>query len=162
VLPPRAVPPVAGSGGTARRTSGIHPAGGASVAVVTAPVPRPPTPGPPTPAAEVVSAVLAHPAVARLDGGPFGTVASYLPGRRRILGVRIGVGDEPVEIAVVARLGTPLPQLAEELGAAVRGVLGSVAVEVTVSDVVPVVAAAPPPSPSPTGPDVAAVPRGRR
>jgi hypothetical protein len=87
-------------------------------------------------AADVAAAVLAHPAVARLDGGPFGTVASHLPGRRRLLGVRLGVGDEPVELAVVARLGTPLPQLADELGAVVRGLLGPVPVEVTFSDVV--------------------------
>jgi hypothetical protein len=97
-----------------------------------------------TRAAAVAAAVRAHPAVARLDGGPFGTVASLLPGRRRIVGVRIGVGDEPVEIAVVARTGTPLPRLADELGLAVRGVLGPVAVEVTVVDVV--AAAAPAPS----------------
>lgn len=85
-------------------------------------------------AAELAAAVLAHPAVARLDGGPFGTVASYLPGRR-IVGVRIGAGDEPVELAVVARLGTPLPRLADELGAVVHGLFGPVAVEVTFSDV---------------------------
>jgi hypothetical protein len=92
----------------------------------------------------VAAAVLGHRGIARLDGGPFGTVASHLPGRRRVLGVRIGTGDEPVQIAVVARLGVPLPQLAEEVGAAVRGVLGPVAVEVTFSDVVPAVTAAPP------------------
>jgi len=86
--------------------------------------------------ADVAAAVLAHPAVARLDGGPFGTVASHLPVRRRVVGVRIGSGDEPVELAVVVRLGTPLPQLAEELGGVVRGLLGPVPVEVTFSDVV--------------------------
>jgi hypothetical protein len=90
----------------------------------------------PDQATEVAAAVLAHPAVARLDGGPFGTVASYRPGRRRLLGVRLGVGEEPVELAVVVRLGIPLPRLAEELGAVVRGVLGPVPVEVTFSDVV--------------------------
>jgi hypothetical protein len=84
--------------------------------------------------AELAAAVLAHPGVARLDGGPFGTVASFLPGRR-VDGVRIGVGDEPVELAVVARLGTPLPQLATELGAIVHRVCGPVAIEVTFSDV---------------------------
>ena len=84
--------------------------------------------------AELAAAVLAHPGVARLDGGPFGTVASFLPGRR-VDGVRIGVGDEPVELAVVARLGTPLPQLAAELGAIVHRVCGPVALEVTFSDV---------------------------
>jgi hypothetical protein len=41
-----------------------------------------------------------------------------------------------VELAVVARLGRPLPQLADELGAVVQGLLGPVAVEVTFSDVV--------------------------
>ena len=84
---------------------------------------------------ELAAALLAHPGVARLDGGPFGTIASFLPGRRRVDGVRIGVGDEPVELAVVARLGTPLPQLAAELGAIVHRVCGPVALEVTFSDV---------------------------
>jgi hypothetical protein len=95
---------------------------------------------PPDPAAtpsEVAAAVLAHPAVARLDGGPFGTVASYLPGRRRVVGVRLGPPGEPVEVAVVVRLGRPLPELAGELAIAVRTVLGPVLVEVTFSDVVP-------------------------
>jgi hypothetical protein len=86
-------------------------------------------------AAQLAAAVLAHPGVESLDGGPFGTVASYLVGER-VVGVRIGTGGEPVELAVVARLGTPLPRLAEELGAVVRGLLGPVAVEITFSDVV--------------------------
>jgi hypothetical protein len=90
----------------------------------------------PARAGELAAALLAHPSVARLDGGPFGTVASHLPGRRRVVGVRIGTDDEPVELAVVVRLGIPLPRLAEELGAVVRGLLGPVAVEVTFSDVV--------------------------
>lgn len=93
-----------------------------------------PAGGIPGRAARVAAAVLAHPDVVRLDGGPFGTVASHLPGRRRILGVRIGVDDEPAEIAVVARIGVVLPGFADELGAVVRGVLGAVPVEVTVSD----------------------------
>lgn len=100
-------------------------------------------PDPSSRVSALAAALVAHPGVARLDGGPFGTVTSHLPGRRRILGVRIGVGDEPVELAVVARLGMPLPQLAEELGAVVRGLLGPVAVEVTFSDVVPAVEAGP-------------------
>jgi hypothetical protein len=83
----------------------------------------------------VAEAVLAHPGVARMSGGAFGTIASYLP-RRRILGVRLPLSDtDPVEIAVVARMGIPLPRLAEELGAAVTAVLGPVAVDVTVADV---------------------------
>ncbi len=115
-----------------------------------------PDPGP----AVVAAAVLAHPGVARLDGGPFGTVASHLPGRRRILGVRIGVGAEPVEVAVVARFGMVLPQLADEVAAAVRGVLGPVAVEVTFSDVVAGATAAP--DPAAPGPGTAGrIRRGR-
>jgi hypothetical protein len=83
----------------------------------------------------VAAAVLAHPGVARLSGGAFGTIASYLPGRR-VLGVRLPLEDtDPVQIAVVARMGVPLPRLAEELGAAVAAVVGPVAVDVTVADV---------------------------
>lgn len=79
--------------------------------------------------------MLAHPAVVRMSGGAFGTVASYLPGRR-VVGVRLPLAEtDPVELAVVARLGVPLPRLAEELGAAVVAVLGPVAVDVTVADV---------------------------
>lgn len=93
-----------------------------------------PSPGRGEPgAADVAAALLAHPAVARLDGGQFGTVASYLPGRR-VVGVRLG---EPVEIGVVVHLGRPLPALADELAAVVHGVLGPVRVEVTFCDVVP-------------------------
>ena len=83
----------------------------------------------------VAAAVLAHPGVARLSGGPFGTIASYLPGRR-VVGVRLPLEDnDPVEIAVVARMGMPLPLLADELGAAVVAVVGPVAVDVTIADV---------------------------
>ena len=83
----------------------------------------------------VAAALLAHPGVARLSGGAFGTVASYLPGRR-VVGVRLPLGDaDPVQIAVVARMGVALPRLAEELGAAVVAVVGPVAVDVTVTDV---------------------------
>nr|WP_239028339.1 hypothetical protein [Pseudonocardia acidicola] len=71
-----------------------------------------------------------------MDGGPFGSVASYLPGRRRLLGVRVGAAGEAAEIAVVVRAGAPLPRLAGELGALVRAVLGPVPVEVTFADVV--------------------------
>jgi uncharacterized alkaline shock family protein YloU len=83
----------------------------------------------------VAAAVLAHPGVVRMSGGAFGAVASYLPGRR-VVGVRLSLEQtDPVEIAVVARLGVPLPRLAEELGAAVVAVIGPVAVDVTVADV---------------------------
>lgn len=82
---------------------------------------------------EVAAAVLEHPSVLRLDGGPFGSVASYLPGLR-VWGVRLG---DPVEIAVVVGLGVPFAEIADGIAARVRAVLGddTVAVEVTVADV---------------------------
>jgi hypothetical protein len=103
----------------------------------------------PDPAA-VADAVLAHPSVLRLDGGPFGVVASHLPGRR-LPGVRIGVGDEPTEVAVVVALGTPFDRLADEIAGRVRAVLGPVPVDVTFSDV-GAAAVEPPAPPAPTGP----------
>ncbi|GAA4554121.1 hypothetical protein GCM10023175_51490 [Pseudonocardia xishanensis] len=71
-----------------------------------------------------------------MDGGPFGTVASHLPGRR-VTGVRLGEPPETVEVAVVARWPwpVPLPAVADEIAAAVRGVLGEREVAVTVVDV---------------------------
>lgn len=101
--------------------------------------------------AAVADAVLAHPSVLRLDGGPFGAVASHLPGRR-LPGVRIGTGAEPTEVAVVVGLGVPFSRLADEIAGRVRSVLGPVPVEVTFSDVGP----GPDVAPAPTGPSALA------
>ncbi|MBN9755091.1 hypothetical protein Ae406Ps2_5702 [Pseudonocardia sp. Ae406_Ps2] len=81
----------------------------------------------------VADAVLAHPSVLRLDGGPFGAIASYLPGHR-VQGVRLA---DPVEIAVVLRLGRPFAEVADEVADRVRAVLGddTLAVDVTVAGV---------------------------
>lgn len=83
----------------------------------------------------VAAAVRAHPAVADLDGGPFGTIACYLPGRR-VVGVRIGEPGQPVEVSVVARLGTPLPQLATELRRMITAVSGPRVIDLTINDVI--------------------------
>ncbi|HEY0814666.1 MAG TPA: hypothetical protein VGE11_15410 [Pseudonocardia sp.] len=97
----------------------------------------------------VADVVLAHPAVVRLSGGPFGTIASYLPGRR-LVGVRLPLrAADPVEVAVVARMGSVLPKMAAELGEAVAAVLGPVALDVTVDDVEAVPAEADSPAPDP-------------
>lgn len=86
--------------------------------------------------AEAVAVVVrAHPAVADLDGGPFGAIAHYLPGRR-VVGVRIGEPGEPVAVSVVARLGIPLAQLATELRRVITAVTGPRVVELTINDVV--------------------------
>ncbi|MDQ5856229.1 MAG: hypothetical protein M3302_07960 [Actinomycetota bacterium] len=83
----------------------------------------------------IAAAVRAHPAVADLDGGPFGAIAYYLPGRR-VVGVRVGEPGDPVEVSVVARLGTPLPQLATELRQLITAVTGSRVIDLTINDVV--------------------------
>jgi hypothetical protein len=96
----------------------------------------------------IAAAVRAHPAVADLDGGPFGVIACYLPGRR-VVGVRVGEPGEPVEVSVVARLGTPLPQLATELRRLITAVTGSRVIDLTINDVI---TGEPIPAPSPASP----------
>lgn len=85
-------------------------------------------------AAAIAARVAEHPSVAALHGGPFGTIASYLPGRR-VLGVAVDETDASVELAVVARLGTPLPELIAELRQWVSAMAGPVAVHVLIADV---------------------------
>jgi hypothetical protein len=106
--------------------------------VIVVPDTDPPAPGrpagePASPAEVIAAAVLAHPEVARLHGGPFGTVATYLP-RRRVTGVRLGEHDDWAELAVVLRAGRPLPVVADELRAAVRTVAGPIQVDVIIAD----------------------------
>ena len=81
----------------------------------------------------IARAVLAHPAVHELDGGPHGTVASYLVGRR-VLGVRATDPGEPVELSVVLLLGYPIPEVVAELRAIVADLAGGGPVHVRVSD----------------------------
>ncbi|MFC6094604.1 hypothetical protein [Saccharothrix lopnurensis] len=76
----------------------------------------------------VEAAVLAHPAVARLDDA----FASYLPGRR-VVGVRV---EGRVGVAVVLRLGRPIPEVVDELRDRVRAVTGPAPVDVVVADLV--------------------------
>jgi hypothetical protein len=83
----------------------------------------------------IAAAVRAHPAVVDLDGGPFGAIACYLPGRR-VVGVWVGECGEPVEVSVVARLGTPLPQLATELRRVITAVTGPRLIDLTINDVI--------------------------
>jgi hypothetical protein len=72
--------------------------------------PEPPgAAGEPTEADQISAAVLACPDVAGMSAGAFGEIRSYLPGRT-VPGVRLG--DESVEVHVVARYGPPLPEVA--------------------------------------------------
>lgn len=106
--------------------------------------PRPPgtrAVGPGTPEApglgplpvRVAEALLAHPGVAALSAGPYGTVASYLPGRR-LTGVALGGPDEPARIAVVLRFGAPVEATAAELRRIVAAASGARRVDVVVTD----------------------------
>jgi len=80
----------------------------------------------------VAAAALGCPLIAGLTGGRFGEAATYLPGRR-LLGVR-SVGEE-VEIHVVARWDSPLPDVAEAVRTAVAPYVGAMAVAVFVDDI---------------------------
>jgi uncharacterized alkaline shock family protein YloU len=86
-------------------------------------------------AERVADTVAAHPAVAGLHGGQFGVVATYLPGRR-LTGVRIGHGDEPVELGVVVHLGHRIPDVVRSLRSEVSAMCGGAAVDIYVADVV--------------------------
>jgi len=90
--------------------------------------------GPEVLADAIAQRVLDHPAVAHLHGGPFGTVASYLPGRR-VEGVRVDEeADGAVDLSVVVWVGTPLLPVVAELRHRVAEVAGPVRVNVTVAD----------------------------
>jgi hypothetical protein len=85
--------------------------------------------------AERIAAVVAsHPSVVRLHGGVFGDVVTYLPGRR-LTGVRVGEGAEPVELGVVLLLDRPIPEVVRALRNEVSRMCGGAAVDVTVADV---------------------------
>ncbi|MFI7127955.1 hypothetical protein ACIBQ1_19815 [Nonomuraea sp. NPDC050153] len=71
--------------------------------------------------------------VAGLSGGLFGTVATYLPGRR-LTGV--SVNDRAVEIAIVATMDRPLPETADEVRRAVTDLAGERLVNVRIDDIV--------------------------
>ncbi|HET8640593.1 MAG TPA: hypothetical protein VFM37_01580 [Pseudonocardiaceae bacterium] len=86
-------------------------------------------------AERIAAVVLAHPAVSALNAGPFGTVASYLPGRR-VDGVRVADDGSAVEVSVTLVFGQPIPVVADQLRSAVRGLTGDVAVNVTIVDLV--------------------------
>lgn len=78
----------------------------------------------------VASAVLACPSVAGLSGGPFGTVGTYLPGRR-VTGVQIT--DTTVTVRIVARLA-PLRRIEAEVRAAVAPLVPGLPVHLGVDD----------------------------
>jgi uncharacterized alkaline shock family protein YloU len=86
--------------------------------------------------AELIAAtVTAHPSVARLHGGLYGDVATFLPSRRRLVGVRVGQRGEPVEVGVVLYLDRPIPEIVRALREQVADLSGGAAVDIVVVDV---------------------------
>jgi hypothetical protein len=85
-------------------------------------------------AERVAAAVAAHPSVAGFHGGRYNDVATYVA-TGRLVGVRIGGPDEPVEIGVVLRLDRPIPDVVAELRSSVSALCGGVRVDITVGDV---------------------------
>ncbi|MEU7740179.1 hypothetical protein [Nonomuraea sp. NPDC049158] len=94
----------------------------------------PPSDAPMSEAQLIAERVRACAGVAGLSGGLFGTVATYLPGER-LMGV--SVDDREVTVDIVARLGRPLPETAEEVRRAVADLAGDRPVNIRIDDVAP-------------------------
>jgi hypothetical protein len=82
--------------------------------------------------AAVAAAVAGCTGVAALDGGPFGEVATYLPGRR-VAGVAVCNGR--VTVQVRSRWGIPAADLAALITAVLTPLVGHRPVDVSISDI---------------------------
>jgi|SRR5689334_4015375 hypothetical protein len=80
----------------------------------------------------VAAAVSGCEGVAALDGGPFGEVASYLPGRR-VAGVMAGNGR--VAVQVRSRWGIPAADLAARITDVLAPLTGHRPVDVVIADI---------------------------
>lgn len=80
----------------------------------------------------VAAAVAGCAGVAALDGGPFGEVASYLPGRK-VVGVVVGNGR--VTVQVRSRWGIPAADLAARITAVLAPLTGRRPVDVVIADI---------------------------
>jgi hypothetical protein len=80
----------------------------------------------------VAAAVAGCAGVAALDGGPFGEVASYLPGRK-VAGVV--VGNCRVTVQVRSRWGIPAADLAAGITAVLTSLTGRRPVDVVIADI---------------------------
>ncbi|WP_433244024.1 hypothetical protein ACQPYK_40930 [Streptosporangium sp. CA-135522] len=81
---------------------------------------------------EIAAVVRRCPDVTDLSGGPFGTVATYLPGER-VSGV--AVRDHEVEVSIVVQMGRPLPEIAEEVRTALAPLVGDRPVNVHIGGI---------------------------
>ena len=91
------------------------------------------TPGSAAPVVDAVAAaVLACPDVTGLSAGRVGEVATYLPGRR-VPGVRLR--EDRITVHVTARYGRPVAEIASQVRAAVRPLVGGRPIDVGIDDV---------------------------
>ncbi|WP_226873134.1 Asp23/Gls24 family envelope stress response protein [Microbispora sitophila] len=84
-------------------------------------------------ARRIADRVLSCPDVADLSRGPFGVVATYLPGG---LVPGVAVRDDVIEVDIVARYGRPLPEVADLVRDAIGDLAAGRRVDVTIADVV--------------------------
>jgi hypothetical protein len=80
----------------------------------------------------VVAAALGCPGVAGLDGGRFGEVTSYLPGRK-VAGVVVSGGR--VRVQIRSRWGVPAPELAARITEVLAPLTGRRPVDVMIADI---------------------------
>ena len=80
----------------------------------------------------VAAAVRRCPGVSGLDSGPFGGVASYLPGRK-VEGIT--VGDGRVTVRIRSRWAAPAPALAAAVTAMLAPLTGNRPVDVVIADI---------------------------
>jgi hypothetical protein len=83
-------------------------------------------------AERIMQAAASCPAVAGLSGGPYGTVATYLPGRT-LLGVAVRAGE--IEVCVTVWYGLALAAAAQQVRDAVAAVAPGRTVNVIIGDV---------------------------
>lgn len=80
----------------------------------------------------IAAAAAGQPGVARLHGGRFGEVATYLPGRS-VAGIQ--VGEQRVAVHVVARYGSSVPDVATGVRAAAAPYAAGFPIDVVIEDI---------------------------
>ena len=80
----------------------------------------------------LATAVRSCPGVDDLDPGPLGSVATYLPGRRQVAGIRVA-GDR-VTLQVRGKWGVPVQELTAQIRAAAGPFVDGRTVDIVVSD----------------------------
>ncbi len=80
----------------------------------------------------VAAVVVGVAGVSALDGGPFGEVASYLPGR---VVPGVAVDDSRIRVQVRSRWGVPAADVAAIITAALAPLAGPRPVDVTIADI---------------------------